>query len=133
LDSFTLNLLTNAEVIDINQDPLGKGGRKVMEENGVQVWLKEMSDGSYALGLFHTADYGKTPASYFSWGNELEKTFQLNLSRLGLKGTWKIRDVWRQQDIHQSTDRVSSSIPHHGVKLFRLYPIGNGSNLKSVN
>jgi alpha-galactosidase len=133
LDSFTMNLLTNAEVIAINQDPLGKGGRKVMEENGVQIWLKEMSDGSYALGLFHTADYGKTPASYFRWGNELEKIFHLNLSRLGLKGSWKIRDVWRQQDIQQSTDKVSSSIPHHGVKLFRLYPNGNGSNLKSVN
>lgn len=133
LDSFTLNLLTNAEVIAINQDPLGKGGRRVIEENGVQLWVKELIDGSFALGMFHTADYGKTPASYFRWGNESSKTFEIDLSRIGMKGLWRIRDVWKQQDIEPSTDKLSTSIPHHGVKLFRIYPLGNRSNLKSVN
>ncbi|MEY2595985.1 MAG: hypothetical protein RI965_1257, partial [Bacteroidota bacterium] len=64
----------------------------------------------------------KTPASYFRWGNELAKKFQLDLSRLGMKGFWKIRDVWRQQDLQQKSQQIEVSVPHHGVKLFRVYP-----------
>lgn len=122
LDSFTLNLLTNAEVIAINQDPLGKGGRMVLEEHGIQVWLKQLEDGSYGLGLFNTAEYGKTPASYFRWGNEGSRHFSLDLSRVGLNGTWRIRDAWIQQDVEHHSGMISASIPHHGVKLFRIYP-----------
>lgn len=131
LDSFTLNLLTNAEVIAINQDPLGKGGQKVLEENGIQVWLKKLDDGSYGLGVFNTDHYGETPSSYFRWGNETDKTYAVDLSRLGLSGYWRVRDVWRQQDIQHHTTIVSASIPHHGVKLFRIFPaLTSGQSFK---
>ncbi|MEY2836227.1 MAG: hypothetical protein RLZZ557_1889, partial [Bacteroidota bacterium] len=122
LDSFTLNLLTNAEVIAINQDPLGKGGRKVLEANGVQVWLKQLADGSYGLGLFNTANYGQTPASYFNWGNESATSFVLDFNRIGLQGSWRIRDAWQQQDVQHHAVQLAAEIPHHGVKLYRIYP-----------
>jgi len=52
LDAFTLNLLTNDEVIDIDQDPLGKSARLIADEGGVQTWLKPMQDEIICRWLF---------------------------------------------------------------------------------
>jgi alpha-galactosidase len=120
LDAFTLNLLTNDEVIAVDQDPLGRSARFLRDTLGVQTWLKEMEDGSYVLGLFHTADYGKTPASWFRWGNEQPINYMLDWSKLGLGGQWSMRDLWRQKDIGVFSGERSFSIPYHGVKLIRL-------------
>ncbi len=122
LDAFTLNLLTNDEVIEIDQDPLGKAARLVGEENGVQIWLKSLQDGSFAVGLFNTANYGNTPATYFRWGNEPPKKFIFDLAKIGLKGKYKIRDVWRQKDIGFFNKTIETSIRHHGVMMLRLFP-----------
>jgi alpha-galactosidase len=120
LDAFTLNLLTNDEVIAVDQDPLGRSARFMRDTLGVQTWLKEMEDGSYVLGLFHTADYGKTPDSWFRWGNEQPVNYKLDWSKLGLSGNWMMRDVWRQKDIGVFSGGRSFSIPYHGVMLIRL-------------
>lgn len=121
LDPFTLNLLTNDEVIEIDQDPLGKAARLVSEENGVQVWLKQLENGGYAVGLFNVDDYQKTPQSYFRWGDEKPRSYELNLAKIGLKGKWKIRDVWRQKDIGSINDTFKTDIPHHGVVMVRMF------------
>jgi alpha-galactosidase len=123
LDDFTLNLLTNDEVIEVNQDPLGKPGRQVAEENGIQIWIKNLEDGSVAVGLFNTADFGKTPQSYFHWGNEPAKQFSFDFAKAGLKGKYKIRDLWRQKDLGESDGSFSAEIAHHGVVMLRMYPL----------
>lgn len=123
LDAFTLNLLANDEVIEIDQDPLGKAARLISDKDGVQVWLKSLEDGSYAVGLFNTANYAKTPQSYFRWGNEAIKEFRLDLAEVGLKGKYKFRDVWRQKDLGTFERFFSASIRHHGVLMLRLIPI----------
>ncbi len=122
LDAFTLNLLSNDEVIAINQDPLGKPARLVDDENGVQVWVKPMEDGSYAVGLFNTDNYGKTPQSYFRWGNEKSKPFEFDFSKVGLNGKWKLRDAWRQKTLGTFDKSFKTTIPFHGVVLLRMYP-----------
>jgi alpha-galactosidase len=121
LDAFTLGLLTNAEVIEVNQDPLGRPGRLVAEEDGVQIWLKPMEDGSLAVGLFNIDGYGKTPESHFRWGDEAAKSFEFDLSKTGLKGTWTLRDLWRQKDLGEFDESVTTSIPHHGVMMLRMF------------
>jgi alpha-galactosidase len=123
LDAFTLNLLTNDEVIEIDQDPLGRSGRLVSEENDVQVWVKPLEDGSYAIGMFNINGYQKTPQSYFSWGDEQPKPYDLDLTKIGLNGKWKLRDVWRQKDIGDFSGKFTTSIRHHGVVMLRLYPV----------
>ncbi|RYD94042.1 MAG: alpha-galactosidase, partial [Sphingobacteriales bacterium] len=123
LDAFTLNLLTNDEVIEINQDPLGKSARLVSTENGVQIWLKPLEDGSFAVGLFNVAEYGKTPESYFRWGEETAKTFTFDLATAGLKGNYRLRDVWRQKDLGMFERTFKTDIRHHGVALLRLFPV----------
>jgi alpha-galactosidase len=122
LDKFTLNLLTNDEVIEVNQDPLGKSASLVADEDGVQIWLKPMEDGSYAIGLFNIDGYGQTPASYFHWGNETPKSFTFNFSKVSLTGKWLLRDVWRQKDLGEFDRSFNTEIPHHGVVLLRAFP-----------
>ena len=122
LDAFTLNLLTNDEVIAINQDPLGKAGKLILDEDGVQVWVKELEDGSLGVGLFNIAGFGKTPQSYFRWGDEVERSYQLDFTKIGLKGKWKIRDVWRQKELGQFNDSFKTNIRHHGVVMLRISP-----------
>jgi alpha-galactosidase len=53
LDDFTLNLFTNDEVIAINQDPLGKQATRVYSSEKIQVWMKDLEDGSKAVGIFN--------------------------------------------------------------------------------
>ncbi len=120
LDDFTLNLLTNDEVIAINQDPLGKAARLKHQQNGVEIWVKPLEDGSYAVGLFNTADYGKTPASYFHWDNEKPNAYTFDFASIGLKGKYKLRDVWRQKDLGTFDGSFKTEIWHHGVVLLRI-------------
>jgi alpha-galactosidase len=120
LDAFTVSLLSNDEVIAINQDPLGKAARLVLEKDGFQVWKRELENGDYAVGIFNIAGYGKTPQSYFRWGNEKATNFQLNFKEIGLNGNFNIRDVWRQKDLGIFNNSIKTSVPYHGVMMFRI-------------
>lgn len=122
LDDFTLNLLTNDEIIEINQDPLGKSARLLSEEEGVQIWAKPLEDGSYAVGLFNVADFGKTPETYFRWGDEKSKTFTFDFNKINLKGKYQLRDVWQQKDLGSFNNSFKTDIRHHGVLMLRMYP-----------
>ena len=123
IDAFTLNLLSNDEVIAIDQDPLGKAARLVVDDNGMQIWLKPLEDGSYAIGLFNTGGYGSSPDTYFRWGNESGKTYNLDLASLGLHGKWSVRDVWRQKQLGVFNKTFSTVIPYHGVVMIRLHKL----------
>ncbi len=105
MDDFTLNLLTNDEVLAINQDPAGIQATRVLSESGYQVWMKPLADGSYAVGIFNVT--------------EEDLTIDLSFSAIGLEGSWKVMDAWRQKDqgIHST---FSSRVPSHGVTLLLL-------------
>jgi alpha-galactosidase len=120
IDAFTLNLLTNDEVIAINQDPLGAPARLVKEINGVQIWRKQMQDGSTIIGLFNTGGYGTNPTSYFRWGDEKALPFDFDFATLGLVGKYEIRDVWRQKSLGKYESNFKTTINHHGVVLLQL-------------
>lgn len=123
LDDFTLGLLTNDEIIEVNQDPLGISARLVQEKNGVQVWKKPLSDGSFALGFFYTEEFGKTPQTYFHWENEKPIAFTVDLNSLGLTKNYQLRDVWQQKNLGKIKNQISMTIPHHGVKFYKLIPV----------
>ena len=70
LDDFTLGLLCNDEVIDVDQDPLGQPGRRVAKVDGCEVWAKAMEDGTLAVGLFNRGEGEKTvPRSGPTWAS----------------------------------------------------------------
>jgi alpha-galactosidase len=106
LDDFTLNLLTNDEVLGINQDVLGKQAIRKVNRNGIQIWVKELEDGSKAAGIFNL--------------NQDRQEFSFDLAEIGLSGTQKIRDLWRQKDIGAFEGKFKATIPAHGVVLVKL-------------
>lgn len=108
LDPFTLNVLCNPEVIDIDQDPLGKQGFPVVQEEGFEVWTKPLEDGSLAVGLFNT--------------QELPRELTLDFAAVGLKGKHRFRDLWRRQDLGEFENAFTATIPRHGVCLLRVCP-----------
>src|SRR3990172_2135992 len=95
LDSFTLGLLTNDEVLEINQDPLGDEARLLRRDNGREIWVKNLEDGSKAVGLFFPANEFADPADYFNWDRATETEITLPGSELGFDRDFSVRDVWR--------------------------------------
>ena len=106
LDDFTLSLLTNDEVIDVDQDPLGKPGRRVAIDGDLEVWVRDMEDGTKAVGLFNLGEDATTVTA--KWAD------------LGIKGKRIVRDLWRQQDLGKYEGEFKTSVPRHGVVLVRL-------------
>lgn len=119
LDDFTLNLLTNDEVLAVNQDPLGLQALKVSEGEGFQVWAKHLVDGSIAVGLFYTGI--NSPVDAFNWNGGLPaRAVTVDWSDLGLNGIYTVRDLWRQKDIGQFAGVYTAEVPYHGVALVKL-------------
>jgi hypothetical protein len=106
LDKFTLSLLTNDEVLAIDQDALGKGANQYVKNENYQVWVKELKDGGKAIGLFNTTD------KY--------QTISLDKTDPALKGYTKFRDVWQQQYIITTGKAYSAKVAPHGVMLIRV-------------
>ena len=106
LDPFTLNVLCNAEVIDVDQDPLGQQARIVRKTDREFVLVKDLEDGSKAVGLFNLGDAESTVS--VAWGD------------LGLTGKQQVRDLWRQKDLPASDGKLAAQVPRHGVLLVKL-------------
>jgi alpha-galactosidase len=106
LDDFTRSLLTNDEVLDLDQDALGHQAWRVSQEGPLEVWMKDLEDGSRAVGLFNCG--------------ELSTPISVKWSDLGLTGKQTVRDLWRQKDIGQFEDAFSAPVPSHGVVLVKI-------------
>jgi len=104
IDDFTFNLLCNNEVNAVNQDVLGHQAHQDVVEDGMQIWSRDLSDGSMAVGIFNL--------------NEASVPVQLDgaLDKIGLKAD-TVRDLWRQKDI--ATDAIYV-IPPHGVLYVKV-------------
>jgi alpha-galactosidase len=119
LDAFTLNLLTNDEVLAINQDELGQQAKRVHQDKGYEVWAKPLADGSVAVGMFFTGL--ESPVDAFNWeGGMPKRTLTVNWSDLNIDGIYKVRDVWRQKDVGQFASVYTAEVPYHGVMLVKL-------------
>ncbi|RAJ87269.1 alpha-galactosidase [Chitinophaga dinghuensis] len=108
IDSFTLRLLTNKEVIAVDQDPAGLQGKRIVgnRNNKTEIWAKPLQDGSLAVGLFNLSD--NMQELFVTW------------DQLGIKGPQRLRDLWRQKDIGVSDHSYSAQIPPHGVLFLKM-------------
>ncbi len=106
LDKFTLNVLCNHEVIEIDQDPLGKQAVMVEKTDAWFIMARPMSDGSVAVGLFNLKPEKQEVS--VSWKD------------LGISGMKQVRDLWRQKDLGNFKGRFSAELEPHGVALVRL-------------
>jgi len=108
LDPFTLSLITNDEVLDIDQDSMGMQATCISTNGGCNVYAKPLEDGSWAVGLINR---GKDSA-----------TATLKWEDLKLTGSYRVRDLWRQKDLGDFNGEFSSQVAPHGIVLIRVIP-----------
>jgi len=109
LDAFTLGLLTNDEVLALDQDELGRQAVRVATVGAIDVFAKELADGGKAVGFFNRDAAPQTIA--FNRPGDL-----------GVELPQKVRDLWRQEDRADWTARapLAMTVPGHGVLLLKL-------------
>ena len=103
LSPFTLDVLGNSEVIEIDQDPLGIGARRVATAGQTEVWARPLWDGTVAVGLFNR---GKTAAK-----------IEVNWSDLGLSGALPVRDLWQQRDLGSAQNYATQVAPQNATLI----------------
>lgn len=106
LDPFTKALLTNHDVIDVDQDPLGRAATRRKKVGDTEVWARPLEDGSYAVGLINRG-YENAPVRV-SW------------SDLGLGGSQRVRDLWLRKDLGAKAGGYSARVPAHGAVFIRV-------------
>jgi alpha-galactosidase len=102
----TSQILTNREVIAIDQDPLGKQGDRVSAVGPVEIWAKPLKGGAKAIGLFNRDDTALP--------------ITLKLSDVGFSAGAKARDVWQAKDLGKLQATYTATVPRHGVALLIL-------------
>ena len=110
-DEGTLSLLTNDEVLAVNQDALGKPASFIVKYgSGGEIWLRELKDGSRAAGIFNRGS-GETKV-FLRWMDA------------GLSGKQSVRDLWRKKDLGTFENEFSVSVPAHGAVMLQLKALG---------
>jgi alpha-galactosidase len=101
-------ILTNRDVIAIDQDRLGTQGSRVYSDGEVDVWTRHLAGGALAVAVLNVGDnrYSTHP-------------FHLNLAKLGLQGPQKAKDLWTGQAM-ELTDRMPLELTSHDVLLVRI-------------
>ena len=107
LDEFTLNVLCNPEMIDVNQDPLGLCGKVILKTDDTFLMVKELADGSKAVGLFNR---GKVTSDVSVQWKDLQ-----------LSGKHAVRDLWRGKELGPSIGSFSANVPAQGVVMIKIF------------
>jgi hypothetical protein len=105
LDAATLALLTNPEVIAVNQRSIDNQPHFV--EDGMRVWTaRPTSGGGSYLALFNTTDKPREVGVDFRW--------------LGVPAQVQVRDLWERKSVGPASNRFAATLPAHGAGLYRL-------------
>jgi alpha-galactosidase len=103
----TIALLTNREVLAINQDSAGQQGDRVWSEGpALEIWARPLADGSKAVGLFNRLT--------------IAKEMDLDFSKVGFAGHVHARDIWAAKDLGELSGTFHVTVPPHGVVLLRV-------------
>ena len=108
MDPYVLSILTNKEVIAVDQDAKGAQGYRVTQEGPLEVWAKPLADGSVAVGLFNRG-VSRDPVT-------------VKFSDLGFSGAVTLRDLWNHKDLGSFREQYNSQVHRHGVVLLKVTP-----------
>ena len=102
------DILLNREVIAVDQDTLGRQGRRVWKDGDREVWVKPLAGGERAVLLWNR---GEAPAEIAADWSQLDLPSSLRL---------RVRDLWRHEDAGRLAGRWTATVPAHGVVMARL-------------
>ena len=105
-DAWELNLLTNDEVLAINQDALEKQEQRIVKEVGYEIWTKELADGSMAVAVFNR-------------GAE-DATVPISLAEMKLDGRYKVRNLWLKKNLDILSGKLNVQVLAHSAVLLKL-------------
>jgi alpha-galactosidase len=103
---YTVEILTNRELIAVDQDPAGKQGFRIAQEGPFEVWMKTMADGSKVVGLFNR--------------QRTVEQMSVSFAQIGISGDAGVRDLWLKKDLGSFKEKYSAYVPAHGVVLVRI-------------
>jgi len=107
LDDFTKAVLTNDEILDIDQDPLGQAAGRVAEgDDGTEVWSRPLADGTHAVALMNP-----TP---------IDTTIAAKWTDIGVTGEQPVRDLWLHQNVGSFDASYSVAVPAHSVAVVKI-------------
>jgi alpha-galactosidase len=102
----TLAILTNPNVLAVDQDPAGNQGYRIWQEGPLEIWMKVMADRSRVVGLFNRG-YTASPMT-------------VNFHQIGVGDTEQVRDLWARKDLGTMQGSFTANVPRHGVVLVRI-------------
>lgn len=106
-DEFTISLLTNDEVLALDQDELGIPADQAIVDGRKQIYVKPLADGSHAIALLNLAQEPQEVSA--SWAD------------LKLPAPMRVRDLWRQKNLTVDSTKIAATVPRHGVFLVRVW------------
>lgn len=106
INKATLDILTNGELIAINQDRLGQQARCVYSHEGHEIYLKDLENGDIAIAILNR--------------NNTKSDFNLKLADINLKSRYKIRDIVAKSDAGILSKTLKASISSHEAKVYRI-------------
>lgn len=108
LDDFTRDLLCNDEVIEVNQDPLGKPAHRIRKDGTGEIWARPLWDGTQAVGLFNR---GEEPMKItVNWDDDLG----LHADRV------PVRCLWRRQQLGEFAGSFTATVQPHSAVLLKV-------------
>jgi alpha-galactosidase len=116
LDAYSLETLTNKEILALNQDPAGDVARKVRDDGDLEVFARELADGSHAVLLLNrgaaTAEMSFSP----------RRDMQVPMNR------YSVRDLWQHRDMGVYDVPVTVEVQSHEARVFRIRQISTSVN-----
>lgn len=103
LDSWTLSLLTNEEVLKMHKD--SRDAHQIERSFDLITWGAHDEEGSCYIALFNVTNW--------------DETFSFDFRKAGLEGYYEVRDLWEREDLG-SVDKIVTKVKSHGVKLYKL-------------
>ena len=102
-------ILQNSEVVAIDQDSLGAGGKRLSSTGGIEIWQKPLASGDLAIAIFNPRTEGMR--SVISW------------EPLRLGNDYEVRDLWAHADRGTTAEAFSEPVSGHGAIVLRLHPL----------
>lgn len=114
----TLKILTNREIIEINQDPIGIQGFKYQSDGVIDVWVKPLTDNNWAVVFLNRSD--KPAKLKFDWNKHIivDKDFNRTLDLTN--DSYALRDLWQHRDDGNTNKKLNVNLAAHDVIAFKL-------------